>query len=745
MKQLAQNLSTGEAVVVDVPAPCAGRGQILVRVKASLISSGTERSVVEFAGKNLVQKAISRPDLVKQLVEKAKREGWLTAIESARRKLDSEMTLGYSNAGVVIEVGEGVTGFSVGDCVACAGGGYATHSEIVRIPQNLAAKLPEGRGMHDVPFEEMAFGAVAAVALQGIRLAEPQLCEVVAVIGLGLIGQIAVQLLRANGCVVVGMDLSPDRCRLAEKLGASATAASDEEMQFLTAKVSSGRGADSVLITAATESDGPVSLAAEIARDRARVIAVGAVGLSLPRKPYYMKELDFRVSRSYGPGRYDSEYEEKGKDYPLGYVRWTEGRNVASILQLLATRQIDVASLISHRIPIGEGERGYELIANHAGTPPLGVVLVYPAEPSLNRRVALLTEVELNRAAESSVRLGLLGAGNFVVASLLPAIKAAGSIELAGICAAGGSSARTAGTRYGFRFCCSDVDEILHDDSINTVAICTRHATHASQVVAALNAGKHVFCEKPLAMNREELAQIAEQYKFRPGRLLLMVGHNRRFAPLAVQLKAFFQNHSEPLAMHYRVNAGFIPPDHWVQDREQGGGRIIGEVSHFVDFLSYICGQPVISVCALLMPNVGRYCDDNLAATLRFADGSIGTIAYVANGDKSFSKERVEVFGQGRVAVLDDYRSLHRQHDGKSTLVKNRLRVDKGHRGEWVAFRDAIRDGKPSPIPFAELMNATLATISLVDSAAAGQWIDVDTNAILKTADNSTPAIMESL
>jgi predicted dehydrogenase len=730
LKQLWQSISTGKTSVVYVPAPRAGKGQILVRVAASAISAGTERSVVEFAEKNLIQKAMARPDLVKQVIAKGRREGWISAIEAARNRLDSELVLGYSNAGVVVDVGEDMSGFRVGDRVACAGGGFATHSEIVRIPRNLAAVIPEGPGQRDVPFEEAAFATVAAIALQGIRLAEPQLGEIVAVIGLGLIGQIVVQLAQANGCTVIGMDPSNERCSLAERMGCTATARSNEEMEALAARASNGRGVDSVLIAAATESSGPVSLAAEIARDRAKVVSVGVVGLSLPRKPYFMKELDFRVSRSSGPGRWDVEYEEKGRDYPIGYVRWTEGRNLAAVLQLLAAGRLDFGPLITHRFSIDEADKGYELISGKSREPYLGVVITYPHEPSFARRIELPASSTSVARAEG-VRVGMIGAGNFATATLLPAMKATREIEFAGICAAGGSSARSAGLRHGFRFCASDESELLRDDSINVIAVCTRHSAHARQVVAAIRAGKHVFCEKPLALNEEQLASVLRAYEQQLPARLLLVGYNRRFAPLAQRLKASVGGLAEPLVMHYRVNAGFIPLDHWTQDLEQGGGRILGEVCHFVDFLSFLCGHPVTSVSASVLPNTGRYADDNLAATLRFADGSIGTIVYTANGDKSFSKERVEVFAQGRVAVLDDFRRLEVVRDGKRTTAKSRLRVDKGHRGEWSAFVDAIRKGGPSPISLAEIVNSTLATFALAHAGSEGLAVQVDTEGFI--------------
>ena len=725
MKQLWQSISTGKASVVEVPAPVAGRGQILVRTGASLISAGTERTIVEFAGKSLIGKAMSRPDLVKQVVDKARREGWISAIQTARGKLDVDMAPGYSSAGVVVDVGDGVKEFRVGDRVACAGGGYASHSEYVRVPRNLAAVIPGGPGLREVPLEEAAFATVAAIGMQGVRLAELQIGEIVAVIGLGLIGQITVQLARAAGCTVVGMDPGVDRCRLAEQLNGIRVASSDEDMAALSLQVSGGRGADVVLITAATSNDGPVTLAAEIARDRARVVAVGAVGLHLPRKPYYMKELDLRVSRSYGPGRYDPEYEEKGRDYPIGYVRWTEGRNLASVLQLLASGHLDFAPLITHRFPIEHGEKAYELITGASSEPYLGIVVTYPENAPLSRRVDL-PAVSSAAALIASIRTGVIGAGNFATGVLIPAMRATKGVELAGICSAGGTSARSTGGNFGFRYCTSDPAELLRDNSIDVIVICTRHAAHAGQVVAALDSGKHVFCEKPLALDEGELAAVLEAWDRQHGRCYLFVGYNRRFAPLALELRAFVASVREPMMMHYRVNAGFIPADSWVHDPGDGGGRILGEVCHFVDFLSFVCGQPVVSASGSLLPNAGRYRDDNLAATLTFADGSIGTILYTSAGDKSFSKERVEVFAQGRVAVLDDFRELRLIHNGHRKTLKSRLRVDKGHRAEWSAFAQALRFGAPPPIPLEDLLNSTLATIAVSHPSLEGCALRID-------------------
>jgi predicted dehydrogenase len=695
---------------------------------ASLISAGTERSIVEFAEKNLLQKTLARPDLAKQVVQRARREGWINALQAARDRLDSELVLGYSNAGVVIDVGEGVTEFKIGDRVACAGGGFATHSEVVRIPRNLAALIPIAPGLREVSFEEAAFATVGAIALQGIRLAELQLGESVAVIGLGLIGQIAVQLARASGCTVIGMDLNKERCQLATSLGCAATAQNADELRAAALCNSGGRGVDAVLVAAATESSDPVALAAEIARDRGRVVVVGVVGMSLPRAPYYSKELLFRVSRSSGPGRYDPEYEEKGNDYPLGYVRWTEGRNVEAIIQLLSTGHLDFNRLVTHRFPIDEAVRGYDLISGRIEEPFLGIVITYPSQASLARRIPFASDQTLDSGNSNSVCVGVIGAGKFATSTLLPAMRSADGIRMVGICAAGGSSARSAGARFGFRFCASDEAELLQDPDINTIVICTRHSTHAKFAADALKAGKHVFCEKPLALDEEQLASVFEAHDSQLPKRLLTVGYNRRYAPLAVKLKGFLSNITEPVVMHYRVNAGFIPKDHWIQDPLTGGGRILGEVCHFVDFLIFLCGQPVISVCTSTIPNLGRYSGDNLAAILSFADGSLGTIVYVANGDKSFSKERVEVFAQGSVATLDDFRELHTIRAGVHRAVKSRFRVDKGHREEWRQFSAAVRNGVNHSIPLSDLLNGSLTTLAIARAAQTGSKIAVDSD-----------------
>jgi predicted dehydrogenase len=720
MRQLLQNVKTGKAAVVDVPAPRPGKGEILVRVGASLVSAGTERMVVEFAEKNIVQKALARPDLVRQTLNKASREGILSTISSVRNRLDTDLALGYSNAGEVLGVGPGVDEFKAGDRVACAGGGYAVHAEVVRVPTNLVAKIPSPGSMSsEIDFEEAAFTTIGAVGLQGLRLANVQLGETVAVIGLGLIGLLVVQMARAAGCTVVGMDIDRKRCHLAEQLGCTATANDAEQMRSTLAATTNGLGADAVVITASTKSKEPIALAGDIARDRGRVVAVGAVGLEIPRKTFYEKELSVYVSRSYGPGRYDPEYEQYGRDYPVGYVRWTENRNMQAFLQLLAEGRIEVRELITHRFPIEQASRAYDLIAGKGSEPFIAVVITYPDVASASQHVDLRPEPFAGTTARAEVAVGMLGAGNFANAVLLPVLKNTPKLQLVGLATASGVSARGSGTRNGFQYCSSDYQEIIQDPTINTVVIATRHHLHARQVIAALDAGKHVFCEKPLCVSEAELEEIVSTYRrarMRAAKPLLMVGYNRRFAPLAMEMREFLKGTQEPLIMHYRVNAGFLPRTHWTQMPEEGAGRIVGEVCHFIDFLVWLTGHKITSVYAAGLPNGGKYSDDNVAATLDFADGSVGTITYVANGDKSFPKERIEVFGEGGAASLDDFRILTTTRSSKTQKFRSRLRQDKGHSNEWVQFAGAICSGGVSPIKFDELVSVSQACFRILDT-----------------------------
>lgn len=714
MKQLLKNMRDGETLIVDVPVPSVRPGMVLVKTAASLVSVGTERMVVEFAEKSLVGKAQSRPDLVNQVMDKARREGVVPTIQAAFNKLDQPMALGYSSAGTVVAVGNGVEGIKPGDRVACAGGGYAVHAEYALVPQNLLALLPES-----VDFESAAFATLGAIALQGFRLAQPQVGERVAVVGLGLLGLLSVGIARAAGCSVFGVDLDPSRVDLANSIGAHAV--TREGAESAGRSFSEGHGFDTVLICADTASNDPVELAGELARDRGTVVAVGAVGLQVPRRIYYEKELQLLISRSYGPGRYDPAYEEKGQDYPLGYVRWTEGRNLQAIVDLIGSGKMDVRPLITHRFAIEDADKAYQLISGKVEESFLGVIITYPAdgEISTQSRVNFAGAI-LTSPAAGELALGVLGAGNYAVATFLPAVQKAGGISRVGIASAAGLSARHAAQRFGFAFASSVEQEVLQNEQINLVAILTRHNQHARQIIAALKNGKSVFCEKPLALTPEELLEVKEVVTVEKAPML-MVGYNRRYAAFSQILSNFLANRSEPLIAHYRVNAGFLPDTHWLHDPAVGGGRIIGEGCHFIDYLIFLVGDLPVKVQTFALPDSGRYHEDNVQMVFTFPDGSIGTVAYLANGDKSIPKEHVEVFCEGRVAVLDDYRSLELAHNGRRKIYRSRLRQDKGHQAGWQAFLDAVREGGEPPISYKQLFGGAKATFAAVQSLKSGQ------------------------
>ena len=706
MKQLLQNIKNGKSIVEDVPIPTPRTGQALVKTETSLVSAGTERMVVEFAEKSLVGKARSRPDLVKQVIDKARREGVLNTAQSALNRLDQPMALGYSSAGTIIALGNNTQGFKVGQRVACAGGGFAVHAEYAVVPRNLLTPIPDS-----VDFESAAFTTLGAIALHGFRLAEPQIGESVAVIGLGLVGLLAAQIATAAGCNVLGIDLDADRIALASSLGLESV--QREKAIDPSAAFTSGRGFDVILICADTSSNDPVELAGVIARDKARVVATGAVGLDIPRKVYYEKELSFINSRSYGPGRYDSSYEEGGNDYPLGYVRWTEGRNFEAVVDLMAKDKLNVKPLITHRFPIEKATQAYEVITGKKKEPFLGVLLTYPerAEKAENSKIVRFNVPTFKRS--NVITLGVLGAGNFANAILLPAIKKAGDIELIGIASSGGLHAQHSGKKFGFKYASSSDDEIINDPNINTVAILTQHDSHAELVVKALKAGKHVFVEKPLAIRPEQLTEIEQQLQI-TNYGLLTVGFNRRFAPLAQQLFTFYKDRTEPFHAHHRVNAGYLPLNHWTHDPESGGGRIIGEACHFVDFITFLVGAPPVSVTAHALPDDNKYREDNVSMTFTFPDGSIGVVDYLANGDKSVPKERVEVFCGGKVAVLDDFVSLQTVEDGKKK--EERGVQDKGWVNEWKVFAKTVREGGEPAIPYEHLIGVTRSMFAVLES-----------------------------
>jgi predicted dehydrogenase/threonine dehydrogenase-like Zn-dependent dehydrogenase len=730
MKQVLQNARGGEIAVVDVPSPQLLPGCVLVRIAASLLSAGTERASSEFASKNLVQKAHARPDLVRDVIGKVRRDGLLATLQTVRTRLGQPTALGYSSAGTVIAVAQDVTDIRVGDRVACAGANVAVHAEIACVPRLLVAAIPQPSA---VSFEDAAFTTVGAVALHGIRLAEATLGDTVAVIGLGLLGQLTVQMLKAAGCQVIGMDIASDRAELALRLGANAVATSPSHFHDICAQQTRGHGADCVLITAETHGSEPVNLAGQVARDRAVIVAVGTVGMEIDRRIYYDKELDFRISRSYGPGRYDSAYEQKGRDYPIGHVRWTETRNMEAFLRLLADAKLDVGSLITHRFPVDRAPAAYDLITGKSHEKFLGVIFNYPEDLRATQKPE---RANANSSAQplpaaGAVTVGLMGTGAFASAILLPAIRQERDTELVAACSATGVHSRQAAEKFRFGYCTTDESELLRDSNINTLVIATRHNLHAAQVLAAMATGRHIFCEKPLCLKEEELADIVRAHGESGQKSHLLVGFNRRFAPMVQQLKTFVNAIQEPLAMQYRVNAGYIPPDHWLNDPEVGGGRLLGEVCHFIDLLNFVAGSLPVEVETRDLASGERYSGDNVIVSLRFANGSHGSISYFANGDKSFSKERIEVFGGGSVAVLEDFRRLEFVRNGRRQVVRSRLRQDKGHRAEWAAFAHSIRSGQPSPVPFNDIVASTLATLRALESRSSGAAESVDVAAFL--------------
>ena len=702
MKQVLQNRKTGRPFVGEVPVPALQRGRVLVRTVASLISAGTERAAVELVSKGLVQEARQRPDLVKAVVAKVKNEGLLNTFASVRDKMAASQALGYSAAGIVAAVGEDVSEFQVGDRVACAGVGFASHAEVLSVPKNLCVHLPEG-----VSFESGAYGTLGAIALQGVRLAEPTLGESVVVIGLGLVGQLTVQLLKANGCRVFGLDLDAARVALALELGADKAAVSSEASAKEIETWTRGQGADAFLITAATDSNEPVELAARVSRLKGRVIVVGMTGMNIPRAPFFSRELKLVISMSYGPGRYDPEYEERGHDYPLPYVRWTEKRNIESFLELIGDKRINVERLTTHRFPIADADRAYQLISGELREPNLGVVLNYDPEAEVVRKVSLGAATP---KPERSIVLGVIGAGGYVPAMLLPHFKTEG-VEFRSIATASGISAHDVGKRFGFAYAVSSAEEVLDDAAVNLVVIGTRHDLHAELARKALERNKNVFVEKPLALNDEQLDAVMLAAGSSTARL--MVGFNRRFSPLAQRAKEFFNGRETPLSLLYRVNAGRIPKEHWTQNADEGGGRIVGEVCHFIDLMQYLTGAPPVSAFAeSISAKSSKIVDaDSVFITLRFADGSNGAIAYLSEGDKGLAKERLEIFGAGRVFVLDDFRRATLYKDGREEQVTLKVQ-DKGQQAQ---VREICK-GEVAPISLDELAATTRTTFRVLDS-----------------------------
>jgi len=713
MKQLIQSFKTGELGLFEVPAPICGENGALVKTTASLVSAGTEKMLVDFAKKSMLAKAKDRPDLVKQVIDKMKKEGIKNTLEKVFTKLDTPIPLGYSLAGRVIETGAHLTGINIGDRVACGGAGYANHAEINYVPKNLMVKIPDG--VDDI---DASFVTVGAIALQGVRQSEPKIGEKIAVMGLGLLGQLTIQLLKANGCKVIGSDIDPDKMALAKKLGADEVCHAGDLIKTAH-EFSNGYGVDAVIIAASTSSNQPIVDAAEISRMRGRVVLVGMVGMDVPRNSYYKKELDLRLSMAYGPGRYDPEYEEKGVDYPYDLVRWTEQRNFEAFLGLIEEGKISPKELVTHTYNFDDAMIAYDLLEGKIQEKYLGIVLQYKNELDLNKHKSV--KISDKTITDTKVNVGLIGAGNFTKSVILPHLKKLNSYELVGLCTATGVSAHGNGAKNGFKYITTDSREIYTNPEINTVLITTRHNDHAQKVIEAIEQKKHCFVEKPLCIKEDELEAIKKAYT---GETILQVGFNRRFAPLIVRMKALLGEN--PVSINYRINAGTIPKNVWIQDRDIGGGRIIGEVCHFIDTCSYLTGSYVDSLFATSIQKNDQSIpdEDNVSIVLTYANGSTATITYFAYGDNSMPKEYIEAFGNGVSLCLNDFRELVTYKGGKSAKQKS-ANQDKGFSDEFKTFASAVKSGT-NPIPFESLYNTTKTTFKILESLRTKRVVTVN-------------------
>jgi predicted dehydrogenase/threonine dehydrogenase-like Zn-dependent dehydrogenase len=704
MKQLIQSFKTGETILEEVPAPQIARGQVLIRTTRSLVSLGTERMLVEFGKANLVQKARQQPERVKEVLDKIRTEGLMPTLEAVFNKLAQPLPLGYCNVGRVIGVGEGVSEFKVGDRVASNG----PHAEIVCVPQNLVAAIPA-----NVSDDEAAFTVIGSIGLQGIRLCNPTLGETIVVIGLGLIGMITAELLLANGCRVIGIDLDADKIALARKkgiIGINPREGADVVKSVL--DETHGRGTDAVIITASAKTDEIISQAARMSRKRGRIILVGVIGLNISRAEFYEKELTFQVSCSYGPGRYDEEYEQRGIDYPLPYVRWTEKRNFEAILQSISSGKLDVASLISERVPLDEYDKVYGSIGQSRS---IASILLYRENPDEQKVIRVASAASF--AGKRGV-WGIIGAGNFTKMTMLPALEKA-KADIKYIASAGGLTGTALAKKHKIALSTTDYQEILKDKETDGVMITTRHNTHASMVLKALAAGKHVFVEKPLALNEDELEQIIAAYD---GSVSLTVGFNRRFSPHVQKVKQLVGD--TQMNIIATMNAGAIPPNVWVHDMKVGGGRIVGEACHFIDLITYLTGSRVIAVCMNAMGINPAENTDNASILLQYENGSTGVINYFSNGSKAYSKERIEVYSQERTAIIDNYKQTTGY--GFKGFSKLKTTLDKGHRAQFQALINNVRSGGAPLIPFDEIVNTTYASFAAIKSLQQGGWVRLD-------------------
>lgn len=732
MKQIIQNYRTGELELAEVPVPLCSSNKILVKNMASLISIGTERSIIELGKKSLLGKAKARPDLVKRFIEKAKKEGFIKTFREALGRLDTPTPLGYSSAGIVVEVGSNVHKFSPGDRVACIGAGYASHAEYITVPEMLCAHLPER-----IAFEEGSFGMLGIIALHGIRCVKLTFGESIAVIGLGLLGLLTVQILKSYGCRVMGMDIDPIKVELAKKLGMCNFFSEEDEFKNGLERATNGYGADAVIITAATKSDVPVNTAVDIARYGGRIVLVGVADIHPQRNEMWHKEVEIIVSKAGGPGTFDPFYENKGIDYPVGYVRWTENRNLEEFLRLIAEDKVDVKSLISHRFKIDQAEAVYKDMLDNKGGPYIGVILEYPELSVDNRyqildiskrKIVLKPTSNISHLTSNTVSVGVIGAGLFGKALLLPALKKIKDIRFHTLSTSSGANTYHAARRYGFENCTTDYREILNNKDINAVIILTPHSLHAKMVIEALKAGKNVFVEKPLCINEQELRDIIATYNSQliTNNCFLMVGYNRRFSPHSAKVREYLENRQDPMVINYRINAGFIPTDHWVHSEEEGGGRIIGEVCHFVDMIQFLTKSNPIRVYSERISGNNKTAvnSDNTVCVLKFEDGSVGNIIYSASGDKAFSREQIEIFCEGKTIVIKDYKETFFHYSGKRKSFKT-FNQEMGYKEELQHLFDVV-SGRVGPKPTPdEIFSSTLTVFKINEALDEAKPVEI--------------------
>ena len=719
MKQVIQNYRTGKLELAETPIPLCSSNSILVRNAASLVSIGTERSVIELAQKSLLGKAKARPDLMKQFMNKAKKQGFSKTFQEALNRLDNPTPLGYSSAGVVVEAGVNVHKFSPGDRVACIGAGYASHAEYICVPENLCCRMPD-----NLTFEEASFGMLGIIALHGIRCANLTFGASVAVIGFGLLGLLTVQILRAYGCKVIGTDIDPVKRKLAVKIGADVVT----EVSQLKARsdlFTGGWGVDAVILTVATESDEPVNTAVDIAKQGGKIVVVGVADIHPHRNEMWHKEVEIIVSKAGGAGTFDPLYENKGIDYPFGYVRWTEHRNLEEFVRLMSTGKVDVKPLISHRFKIEQAEDVYRNIMKAKNVPYIGVVLNYPEEPySLENEITYIGKrkiiVQPTIQASSEISLGVIGAGLFGKAIFLPALKKIPGIRFDTIATSSSANTYHTAKKYGFEKCTTDYREVLNNNDINSVLILTPHSLHAKMVVEAMQAGKHIFVEKPLCITQDELDEIISLYN--PKMPFLMIGYNRRFSPHSMKIKEFLQDRKDPAVIHCRINPGYVAPDHWVHSEEEGGSRIIGEVCHFVDMLQFLTESNPVKVYAERISGNNRTTvnSDNVAVVLKFEDGSVGNIVYSASGDKAFSREYLEVFFEGKVGIVKDFKETVLYADGRKKTFKT-VNQEIGYKEELQHFFDTVKGRSLPVLSPEEIFLSTLTTFKINESLTTGK------------------------